>query len=65
MVHRWTACGTHEGQFQGMPPTGKQVTITGSSIYRTASGKLVEGWTIADMLGLMQQLGAIPTPEQG
>lgn len=62
--HRWTARGTHEGEFQGIPPTGEQVTITGISIYRVANGKLVEGWTNADMLGLMQQLGAVPAPGQ-
>jgi steroid delta-isomerase-like uncharacterized protein len=65
VVHRWTVRATHEGEFQGLPPTGKQVTITGISIYRVADGKLVEGWTNADMLGLMQQLGAVPAPERG
>lgn len=64
VVHRWTARGTHEGEFQGMPPTGKQVTITGISVYRVANGKLVEGWTDADMLGLLQQLGTVPRPEK-
>jgi steroid delta-isomerase-like uncharacterized protein len=64
VVHRWTVRGTHEGQFQGISPTGKQVTITGISIYRIANGKIVEGWTNADMLGLMQQLGAVQEPER-
>jgi len=62
VVHRWTARGTHEGAFQGIPPTGKQITLRGISIYRLANGKLVEGWTTADLLGLLQQLGAVPTP---
>jgi len=65
VVNRWTVHATHEGEFQGIPATGKQVTIRGISIYRLADGKLVEGWTNADMLGLLQQLGAVPAPEQG
>lgn len=62
---RWTAHGTHQGEFQGIPPTGRQGTITGITIGRIANGKLVEGWTNADMLGLLQQLGAVSSPEQG
>lgn len=61
VVHRWIAKGTHEGEFQGLPPSGKQVTISGISVYRVANGKLVEGWTTADMLGLLQQIGAVPS----
>jgi steroid delta-isomerase-like uncharacterized protein len=61
VVHRWTARGTHVGPFQGISPTGKRVTIAGTSIYRVAGGKLVEGWTNTDMLDLLQQLGAAPT----
>jgi steroid delta-isomerase-like uncharacterized protein len=64
VVQRWTARGTHEGEFQGIPPTGEQVTITGISIYRVANGKLVEGWTSANILGLLQQIGAAPVPER-
>lgn len=65
VVQRWTARGTHQGQFQGIPPSGEQVTIRGISIYRIADGKLVEGWTHADMLGLLQQIGALPASERG
>lgn len=64
VVHRWTLRGTHQGTFQGIPPTGRQVTITGISIRRIAGGKLVEGWTNADLLGLLQQLGAVPERAQ-
>jgi predicted ester cyclase len=39
------------------------VSITGMTIFRIANGKIVEGWTHVDRLGLMQQLGAIPTPK--
>ena len=61
---RWTCRGTHKGQFQGIPPTGKQMAMSGITIFRIADGKLIEGWTNPDLLGMLQQLGAIPTPEQ-
>jgi steroid delta-isomerase-like uncharacterized protein len=61
---RWTARGTHKGKFQGMPPTGKQITMSGITIFRIANGKLVEGWNKPDLLGMLQQLGAVPAPEQ-
>jgi hypothetical protein len=55
----YTWRGTHRGEFQGISPTGKQVMVTGISIYRTAGGKIAEEWWQEDMLGLMQQLGVI------
>jgi steroid delta-isomerase-like uncharacterized protein len=58
---RWTLRWTHTGEYMGIPATGKQVTITGTSIYRVANGKIVEDWANVDMLGMMQQLGAIPS----
>jgi predicted ester cyclase len=64
VAQRWTARGTHDGEFQGIPPTGEQVTMTGISIYRVANDKLVEGWTNVDMLGLLHQIGAAPVPER-
>jgi steroid delta-isomerase-like uncharacterized protein len=60
---RWTARATHTGEYEGMPPTSKQVTLSGTDIDRIANGKVVECWSYSDDLGLMQQLGAIPTPE--
>jgi steroid delta-isomerase-like uncharacterized protein len=64
VAQRWTYRGTHQGAFQGIPPTGKQVTLTGISIWRFESGKIVESWHEMDTMGFMQQLGAIPTPGQ-
>ena len=64
VVLRYTYRGTHQGQWRGLPPTGKPVTFTGIYIYRIPDGKIVEGWEIADALGLVQQLGVIPTPDQ-
>ena len=60
---RWKAIGTHKGEFMGIAPTGKKVTATGISIARFTDGKMVEEWESLDMLGLMQQIGAIPTSE--
>lgn len=62
VVQRWTARGTHTGDFQGVPATGKRVTMTGISIYRVANNKLVEGWTSVDLLSLLQQINAVPVP---
>jgi steroid delta-isomerase-like uncharacterized protein len=62
VVTRWTAIGTNEGELMGMPATGKQATTAGININRISGGKLVEGWGIFDQLGLLQQIGAIPTP---
>jgi predicted ester cyclase len=52
--------GTHQGVFQGIPPTGSHVTFTSIDIYRFVGGKIAEQWAAIDTLGLMQQLGAIP-----
>lgn len=61
VVHRLTGRGTHQGEFLGMSPTGKQVTWTVTAIYRIAGGKIAERWLNVDDLGIMQQLGAIPS----
>ena len=60
MACRFTLTGTHRGEFRGMPPTGKSVTITGITIFRIENGRYVERWSEADFLGLLQQLGAVP-----
>jgi steroid delta-isomerase-like uncharacterized protein len=61
---RWTLRGTHEGDWLGLPPTGRKFEIPGMHMIRTRGGKIVEEWRNADRLALMQQLGAIPSPEQ-
>lgn len=58
-VH-WKGRGTHRGQFAGIAPTGKQATPAGISIIRVAGGKIVEEVGYANMMDLMQELGAIP-----
>jgi len=63
VVNRQIATDTHKGEFAGIAPTGKQVTINETIINRIAGGKIVEGWSNIDMLGLMQQIGAVPLPK--
>ena len=57
---RWVWRLTHTGEFMGIAPTGKQVTVTGISILRIVGGKIVEEWGEMDTLGMLQQLGALP-----
>ena len=59
---RVDAEGTHNGEFCGVPPTGKTVTFSGINIMRIADGKIVEHWVQYDTMGIMQQIGAIPGP---
>lgn len=58
---RYTLRGTHQGAFRGIAPTGKQIKISGLEIDRFAGGKFVESWAVSDILGLLQQIGAIPS----
>jgi predicted ester cyclase len=64
VAERTTARATHNGEFNGIPATGKQVVWTENHIYRFANGKITEHWPELDLLGLMIQLGAIPAPGQ-
>jgi steroid delta-isomerase-like uncharacterized protein len=66
VVVRWTTSGTHQGETQTFgPPTGKRMEIQGITIQRfDGDGKVVEGWTLADTLGQMQQLGMAPGPDR-
>jgi steroid delta-isomerase-like uncharacterized protein len=58
VVVRWTWSATHTGEFMGIPPTKRQITIAGISIHRFADGEFVESWVNYDILGMMQQLTA-------
>lgn len=64
VAQRWTVRGTHKGDFMGIAPTGKQITLSAMTIERFVGGKIVERWEVFDQLGMMQQLGVIPPPEQ-
>ena len=54
--------GRHDGEFAGVPPTGRDVEIVVMDIVRVAGGRIVEHWNCVDRLGLMMQLGALPIP---
>lgn len=60
---RFTLRATHGGEFNGIPPTGREVSIPGITILRFENGRCIERWSQADFLGLLQQLGVIPAPE--
>jgi steroid delta-isomerase-like uncharacterized protein len=65
VVTRWTARGTHRGEFQSVPATGRKIRLEGTDIDRMADGKVVECWAHVDELGLMQQLGVIKADGAG
>jgi steroid delta-isomerase-like uncharacterized protein len=60
---RWSQTGTHTGAFLGIPPTGRQFTITGIGIHQLRGSRMAEHWHVVDLYGLLQQLGAIPAPD--
>jgi steroid delta-isomerase-like uncharacterized protein len=61
---QWVWTATQTGEFFGLPPTGKSVTMTAMTIYRLENGKVVEDWWNQDVLGLWQQLGLALAPAQ-
>jgi steroid delta-isomerase-like uncharacterized protein len=63
VVTRWRMRGTHRGEFRGIAPTGNELDITGIGIFRFSRGKVVESWDNFDQLGMMRQLGVIPSEE--
>ena len=64
VVTRWIAQGTHQGELMGAAPTGNQVTATGITVHRIEEDKIVEEWSNWDALGMMHQIGAVPSPQQ-
>ena len=60
VVGRFLMRGTHRGEFLGVAPTGRSVTMSGIDVVRVAGGKISEFWYAEQMLELMQQLGAAP-----
>ena len=63
VVTRWTGRGTHQGELLGVPPSGNRVEVSGITLDRISGGKFAESWTSYDALGMMQQIGAAPSPE--
>jgi predicted ester cyclase len=60
VIVRWTGQYIHSGEFAGVSPTNKSVTLTGISIYRVANGQIQETRNAVNWMGLLQQIGAIP-----
>lgn len=60
LTARWVSRMTHTGDQLGFKASGKTAEITGLTIVRIQNGKIVEAWNNFDMMGLMQQLGAVP-----
>jgi len=63
VVTRWTANGTHQGQLDAIPATGRLARISGIFIHQLTDGEITESWTSFDRLGLLQQLGVIPSAD--
>ena len=64
IIARWTLTATHTGTFMGAPATGRKVIMTGIDIERIEKGKIAEHWGGEDMLGLLQQIGAVQMIEE-
>jgi steroid delta-isomerase-like uncharacterized protein len=62
VVTRWSATGTHRGEFSGIPPSNTEIAISGISIDRISGGMSIECWTNLDQFGLLRQLGMLPAP---
>jgi steroid delta-isomerase-like uncharacterized protein len=60
IVLRWTWHGTHQRDLWGIPPTNRNATGTGITIYRFAGDRIVEEWSNVDTLGVLRQIGAVP-----
>ncbi len=61
---RYSARGTHRGELMGVAPSGNRIAVTGIVISRISGGKFTEAWVSGDDLGLMQQIGVVPSPEE-
>lgn len=62
---RVTYTGTHTGEYLGFPPSGKKISYNSVTIKRVVDGKMVEGWTVNDMLDFFKQIGMIEPTERG
>jgi len=62
---RFTQVSTHTGDFEGIPPTGKKISVECQHMFRLANGKIAEAWMVEDNLGMMMQLGMELKPKEG
>jgi steroid delta-isomerase-like uncharacterized protein len=61
VVVQWTGSGTQNGELMGIAPTRKSVRVTGTWVFKITGGKIVESWNHWDCLGMLQQLGVVPS----
>jgi steroid delta-isomerase-like uncharacterized protein len=59
---RFAMRGTHRGDFFGIPPTGNEISVQALNLYHLADGQIVSEQGQPDLLGIMQQIGAVPAP---
>jgi len=62
VVSQVTGRGVHAGELLGIPPTNKEVETDGIAIHRIRDGKIVEYWSVTDIVRVLQQVGALPGP---
>lgn len=62
LVGRWVMTGTNTGSFNGMPATGRPVSLSGFDLLRVEGDRFAEVWAVADIAGMLQQLGVMPGP---
>ena len=60
VIVRWTGSGTHVGEVNGIPATGKKIAVDAITIHQLRGGKIAETWEVWDTLGFLQQLGVVP-----
>jgi predicted ester cyclase len=60
---RFRITGTHTGSLMGVPPSGKNINMVATGIFRVVDNKLKDNWVNIDALGLLQQIGAVPAPK--
>ena len=58
---RLNVTGTHKGEFQGIPPSGRKLSLDEMAFLTIIDGRITEGWITSDTLNFMQQIGATPT----
>jgi steroid delta-isomerase-like uncharacterized protein len=63
VVGRTTVTGTHQGEYMGVPPTGKPVTYNEIFIFRFVNGRIAETWGVVDVFSQLKQLGVIPAQQ--
>lgn len=64
VVVRWRLLGTHEGDFSGIPASGKSIELKGVAVYRVEDGKLIERWVVSDLHGLLEEIRGTRSPQK-